>query len=126
MRYLIDTHVVLMVLKGERISQLAKEALDDVTSEVFVSVASAWEIAIKVSIGKLKYSGGVKAFFEDVKQNGFTLLDIRESHIDLVEKLDYHHCDPFDRLLIATAEVEGMTFISADENVSKYNAKWLW
>jgi PIN domain nuclease of toxin-antitoxin system len=85
-----------------------------------------WEVAIKLSIGKLKYNGGVKAFFEDVQLNGFTLLDIEESHIDLVEKLDYHHRDPFDRLLIATAEVEGMTFISADENVSKYNAKWLW
>jgi len=126
MRYLIDTHVALWVLKGEHISDMAKEALDDVTAEVFVSIASAWEIAIKVSTGKLKYNGGVRAFLDDIKMNEFRLLDVEESHIELVEKLEYHHRDPFDRLLIASAAIEDMTFISADENVPKYNVKWLW
>ena len=126
MRYLIDTHVALWVLKGEPISEAAKSILDDVTVEVFVSIASAWEIAIKVSTGKLKYTGGVKAFLDDIKLNEFKLLGVEESHVEQVEKLEYHHRDPFDRLLIASAISYDMTFISADENVPRYDVKWLW
>jgi PIN domain nuclease of toxin-antitoxin system len=62
MKYLIDTHVALWILKDESISDKAKKILDDVTAEIFISIASAWEIAIKISSGKLKYSGGVRAF----------------------------------------------------------------
>ena len=126
MRYLIDTHVALWVFKGEPISKAAKLILDDVTAEVFVSIASAWEIAIKVSTGKLKYTGGVKAFLNDVKLNEFKILGVEESYVERIEYLEYHHRDPFDRLLIATAIVEDMTFLSADENVPKYDVKWLW
>ena len=126
MGYLIDTHVALWVLKGESVSDKAREVLDDVTVEIFVSIASVWEIAIKISTGKLKYMGGVKAFLDDVKMNEFKLLGVEESHIKQVEGLKYHHRDPFDRLLIATATSENMTFISADENVQKYDVKWLW
>ena len=126
MRYLIDTHVALWVLKGEPVSDKAKKILDDVTSGIFVSIASAWEIAVKISTGKLKYYGGVRAFLNDIKLNEFELLGVEESHIELVEGLEYHHRDPFDRLLIASAIAEDMTFISADENVPKYAVKWLW
>jgi PIN domain nuclease of toxin-antitoxin system len=126
MRYLIDTHVALWVLKGETVSDKAKEILDDVTAKVFVSIVSSWEIAIKISAGKLKYSGGVRAFHDDIRLNEFELLGIEESHIELVEELEYHHRDPFDRLLIASAIAEDMTFISADENVAEYAVKWLW
>ncbi|MDR2750333.1 MAG: type II toxin-antitoxin system VapC family toxin [Clostridiales bacterium] len=126
MRYLIDTHVALWILKGEPISDKAKAIIDDVTAEVFVSIASAWEIAIKVSLGKLKYEGGVRAFLDDVKLNEFQIIGVEEAHIEQTEGLEYHHRDPFDRLLIATAITEDMTFISADKNVPKYDVKWLW
>ena len=126
MEYLIDTHVALWVLKGEPVSKKAREVLDDVTVKVFVSIVSAWEIAIKISTGKLKYSGGIRSFLDDIKFNEFELLAVKESHVELVEKLEYHHRDPFDRLLIASAIAENMTFVSADENVPKYNVKWLW
>ena len=126
MRYLIDTHVALWVLNGETISYKAKEILDDVTAEVFVSIASAWEIAIKINIGKLNYYGGVRAFLDDIKLNDFELLGIEESYIEVLERLEYHHRDPFDRLLISSAIAEDMTFISADENAPKYNVKLLW
>ena len=126
MRYLIDTHVALWVLKGESISKAAELILDDVTAEVFISIVSAWEIAIKISIGKLKYTGGIKAFLDDVKLNEFKMLGVEEAYIEQVEDLEYHHRDPFDRLLIATAIVEDMTFLSADENAQKYNVKRLW
>jgi len=126
MKYLLDTHVALWVLKGEPISKNAREILDDVTVEVFVSIASAWEVAIKIGTGKLKYSGGIRAFLDDIKLNEFKLLGVEESHIEQLEALEYHHRDPFDRLLIASAIAEAMTFISADENVLKYNINCLW
>ena len=126
MRYLIDTHVALWVLKGEPISDKAKEILDDVTAEIFVSIASAWEIAIKLRTGKLKYIGGVRTFLDRVKLNGFRLLGVEESYIEQVEELEDHHRDLFDRLLIATAVAEDMIFLSADENVQKYDVNWLW
>ncbi|MDR1558213.1 MAG: type II toxin-antitoxin system VapC family toxin [Clostridiales bacterium] len=126
MRYLIDTHVALWILKGEPISDKAMAIVEDVTAEVFVSIASAWEIAIKIGLGKLKYDDGVSAFFDDVKLNDFRILSVEEAHIEQIEALEYHHRDPFDRLLIATAIAEDMTFISADENVPKYDVKWLW
>jgi PIN domain nuclease of toxin-antitoxin system len=126
MKYLIDTHVALWVLKGEPLSAASKEILDDVTAEVYVSMASAWEIAIKVSNGKLKYTGGVKAFLSDVKLNEFKIINIKESHIALVESLEYHHRDPFDRLLIATAKAENMIILTADENIHKYDVFFVW
>ncbi|MDR3210356.1 MAG: type II toxin-antitoxin system VapC family toxin [Planctomycetota bacterium] len=126
MRYLIDTPVALWILKGEPISDKAKAIIDDVTAEVFVSIASAWEIAIKLSLGKLKYDGGVRAFLADVRLNEFQLLGVEEKHIKQVENLEYHHRDPFDRLLIAVAIAEDMTFLSADKNVPNYAVKWLW
>jgi PIN domain nuclease of toxin-antitoxin system len=126
MRYLIDTHVALWIFKGEPISDKAKAIIDDVTAEIFVSIASAWEIAIKLGLGKLKYDGGVRVFLDDVRLNEFQLLGVEEAHIEQVENLEYLHRDPFDRLLIATAIAEDMTFLSADENVPKYDVKWLW
>jgi len=126
MPYLLDTHVALWVLKGEPISSIAKEILDDVTEAIYVSIASAWEIAIKISTDKLKYTGGVRAFLDDIKQNDFIFLDVKESHIEAVENLEYHHRDPFDRLLIAAAKTEGLTIITADENIQKYDVAFAW
>ncbi|MDR1764715.1 MAG: type II toxin-antitoxin system VapC family toxin [Lachnospiraceae bacterium] len=126
MRYLLDTHVALRILRDEPISSKAKAIIDDVTTEIFVSIASAWELAIKVGLGKLKYYGGVRAFLDDIKLNDFTLLGVEEAHIEQVQALEYHHRDPFDRLLIATAIAEDMIFLSADENVPKYDVNWLW
>ena len=126
MKYLLDTHVALWVLKGESISDKAKIVLDDVALDVYVSIVSAWEIAIKISLGKLKYIGGARAFLNDIKLNEFGLLGVKESHIEQVENLEYHHRDPFDRLLIASAIAEDMILISADENIPQYNVNWLW
>jgi len=125
-KYLIDTHVALWVLNGEPISNTAKKILDDVTVNIYVSIASAWEVAIKISAGKLKYTGGVRAFLDDIKLNEFILLGITESHVELVEELEYHHRDPFDRLLIASAIAEGMVILTADENIYKYDVPAAW
>jgi PIN domain nuclease of toxin-antitoxin system len=84
-------------------------------------MASAWEIAIKISIGKLDFAGGVSGFLETIRDNDISLIAISPEHLRSVETLPFHHRDPFDRLLVATAIVEGMILITADENILKYD-----
>lgn len=126
MKYLLDTHVALWVLQGEHISDNVLGILDDITSKFYLSLASAWEVAIKISIGKLEYIGGVKAFLDDIRAIGFRLLQIDEQCIELVEKLEFYHRDPFDRLLIASAIATNMPLLTADQHLSEYNVKCIW
>ena len=128
MRCLLDTHTAFWFFTGyPELSEKAKLAIIDSGNEIFVSVVSAWEIAIKRSLDREKSPlCSVAEFFEKVTLVGFELLTIEPRHISLIETLPYHHRDPFDRLLISTAITEGMTFLSADENISKYDVKWLW
>ena len=128
MRYLLDTHTAFWFFTGSpELSEKAKSAIIDNGNEIFVSVVSAWEIAIKRSLDREKTPlCSVDEFFERVALSGFELLTLEQRHIQPVETLPYHHRDPFDRLLIATAIAEDMTFLSADENVLKYDVKWLW
>ena len=128
MRYLLDTHTAFWFFAGSpELSEGAKSEIIDIDNEIFVSVVSAWEIAIKRSLDREKSplcSAG--EFFDKVALSGFELVSLDPRHIIPVETLPYHHRDPFDRLLIATAMAEDMTFLSADENVVKYDVKWLW
>jgi len=95
--------------------------------KIFVSIVSAWEIAIKRSLDQEKTPlCSVAEFFDEIAASGFELLPLKPHHVRPVETLPYHHRDPFDRLLIATAIAEDMTFLSADENVVKYDVKWQW
>jgi len=91
-----------------------------------VSIISAWEIAIKTSIGKLDFVGGSDIFLEKMQENGIEILNLKSSHIKYVENIPFHHRDPFDRLLIATALAENLTIITIDENIQKYDVKWIW
>jgi PIN domain nuclease of toxin-antitoxin system len=128
MRCLLDTHAAFWYFEGSpALSAQAKAAIEDDGNEIFVSLVSAWEIAIKRSLGREKTTlCSVAEFFDEVAASGFELLTLEPRHIRLVETLPYHHRDPFDRLLIAAATVENMTFLSADENVQKYAVSWLW
>jgi len=90
-----------------------------------VSVISAWEIAIKVSLGKLTFAGGSAFFLNEMKKNGIELLDIAGSHIECVEALPFIHRDPFNRLLISTAKSEGITILTADESIHKYDVPFV-
>jgi PIN domain nuclease of toxin-antitoxin system len=128
MRYLLDTHTAFWEFTDSpELSDKVKSIIDDQNNEIFVSIVSAWEIAVKRSLNREKTTlCNVSEFFDEVAASGFELLTIEPRHVRLVEILPYHHRDPFDRLLIATAIVEGMTFLSADENVPKYEVNWLW
>ncbi|MCL1831261.1 MAG: type II toxin-antitoxin system VapC family toxin [Oscillospiraceae bacterium] len=127
MRYLLDTYTAVWeFIDSPELSDKAKSAIDDNSSEIFVSTVSAWE-AIKRSLDReITTLCSIEEFFDEIAASGFELLTLEPHHVLLIETLPYHHHDPFDRLLIATAIAEDMTFISADENVPKYDVKWLW
>ncbi|MCL2800954.1 MAG: type II toxin-antitoxin system VapC family toxin [Treponema sp.] len=127
MKYLLDTHVVLWLAENSPLlSDKAKTLILDINTEKYVSIASAWEIAIKLGNRKLQLDGGLPEFFRMIDDNGFFTLPVAREYLRLVPNLSEHHKDPFDRLLIATAMTEDMTLITIDENIQKYDLPWLW
>jgi PIN domain nuclease of toxin-antitoxin system len=126
-KYLLDTHTVLWcAANSENLSKNAQGALLDPAARCFVSIASAWEVAIKSSIGKMGLIGGVSEFFRIIDENGFVLLPVRRKQLEIVEKLPFHHRDPFDRILIAAAISADMSLITADSNMRLYNVDCVW
>jgi PIN domain nuclease of toxin-antitoxin system len=128
MKLLLDTHTALWwVNEHEKLSLTARTLLSDDSHSRHVSIVSAWEVAIKASLGKLyDFDGGVSAFLAEMEYNPVTLLSITTQHVKMVETLPFIHRDPFDRLLVATAKVENMTILTADENIQKYDVSSVW
>lgn len=122
-RLLLDTHVFLW-WRGEP-SRLASQVRSRIaTAEiVFVSAASAWEAAIKVSLGRLELPDTIEA---GVLASGFEKLLITFSHAERAAGLPLHHRDPFDRMLIAQAQTEGLTLVSRDRLLEPYDVEMLW
>jgi len=110
----------------EKLSRRAREAILSPGNQKFVSLTSAWELAIKISNGKLSFEGGVDNFVRQVDSNGFLMLPIERSHIVRVEALPFHHRDPFDRLLVAAALCEGLAIVTADEHMPAYGVPCVW
>ena len=128
MNMLLDTHTALWwINEHERLSSKAKKILLSGNHTLNVSIVSAWEIAIKVSIGKMSgLKGGIHTFINTLENMPVRILPIHSRHIEAVETLPFIHRDPFDRLLIATAKAEGMTILTADENIPKYDVPSVW
>ena len=118
MNLLIDTHVLLWWLDDHpSLSKKARVVIADGNNLVFVSAAIIWEIRIKQALGKLE----VPANFRQVlNKQSFEMLAITAEHAHAVKDLPFHHRDPFDRMLIAQAAVEGFTIVSSDTNIQKY------
>jgi PIN domain nuclease of toxin-antitoxin system len=127
MKYLLDTHTVLWFFDDNaKLSRKAREIILDINSEKYVSIVSAWEIAIKISIEKLKFEGGVSGFLQMVDENGFLSLSVERSYVKGVQALPFFHRDPFDRLIVASAISEDMCLVTADDNVHLYNVNYIW
>lgn len=128
MRLLLDTHSFLWFIAGsDKISVAARDLIEDSANEPSLSMASLWEMAIKVSIGKLKLAQPFEKLIpEQMKLNGIGMLNIRVEHVSQVVQLPFHHRDPFDRLLIAQAQVEGMPIVGADEAFDAYTVTRMW
>lgn len=123
MKYLIDTHILLWFCSDyQLLSQRIRRILLNRKNSLFVSLASIWEIAIKSSLGKLTLSVTIDQFVRtQIIKNDINILEIKLEDLYLVEKLPFHHRDPFDRLIIAQALNEGIDLISMDPVFKKYN-----
>jgi len=131
MQYLIDTHVFLwFVSNSKELSQTAKSLIEDETNEIFISIASLWEISIKTALGKLIIYGKYASVIDDLTDNSIEILPINFAHTVQQNNLPFHHKDPFDRIIISQAIVENMNFISADAIFNNYfkgkSVKRIW
>ena len=128
MRCLLDTNVFLWATGSpDRLSRRVRAALEDPETEAFVSHASVWEIAIKVSRGRLNLAGELSDFLPRAMiSHRLDGLPIQLRHIRAVADLPWLHRDPFDRLLISQAQIEQMPILSADRAIAQYNVQVIW
>jgi len=127
MNLLLDTHIILWVAgDNSKLTEKAKQALCDESNLRYVSIASAWEVAIKIRAQKLRFDGGLSEFYRIIDHNDFYETGVTRDYLSLLEGLRDIHKDPFDRLLVATALAENFTIVTADKNIHKYNVSWLW
>jgi PIN domain nuclease of toxin-antitoxin system len=125
---LLDTHTFLWFVLGDpRLTANAKASIEELGNEKLVSPASYWEIAIKISLGKYTLSQPYEEFMErGIIENGFVVLPIELKHTAVLTTLPFHHRDPFDRLIIAQAMVEGIAVVSGDTAFDAYSVTRLW
>ena len=127
MKYLLDTHVIIWILGDkEKFSDKTFRIIIDPGNVKYVSIASAWEVAIKIGKGNLRLDGGVSSFLRTTDRHGIKLLPIKQKHIKTLETLPLLHRDPFDRILVASAMSESMCLITADTNIPLYDIACLW
>jgi len=128
MRVLLDTHAFLWFISGsKKLSSVARNMIADLDNEVFLSVASLWEIAIKVSLGKLDLVQPYEELIpEQLQQEEISTLPIELEHLTNMIKLPFHHRDPFDRLIIAQGIVEGLPIVSFDPVFADYPVRIIW
>lgn len=118
---LIDTHAFLWFIAGDNeLSKNARQAIEAEGAINFISIASLWEIAIKVSLGKLILNTDFDKISNKIIQNGFEILPITFEDTVEISTLPFHHRDPFDRIIIAQAITNNLMLISKDEQFSKY------
>lgn len=128
MKLLLDTHALLWFLDADpSLSANAKALIEDPQNHKLVSIASCWEIAIKVGLKKLDLGEPATTFLpREISVNHFDLLAIELRHATFVETLPLHHRDPFDRLLIAQALIERIAIVSVDAVFDSYGVQRLW
>jgi len=128
MRLLLDTHTFIWAATlDEQLSSKAKELLLDSENELFISVASIWEMSIKASIGKLILHQPIEQIVnEQVQINGVQILNIELPHALAVAALPWHHRDPFDRLLICQSKLEKLTVLGRDSMMDAYDVERVW
>jgi PIN domain nuclease of toxin-antitoxin system len=128
MNYLLDTHTFLWFIEGSsNLSKKARSAIENSQNKNYISIASIWEMAIKLSIGRLKLDVDIEDLKQEILKNNFEILPLDFEHIIKLTSLDVIHKDPFDRILISQAIFEGLIIISKDSNFELYKkVKLLW
>jgi PIN domain nuclease of toxin-antitoxin system len=121
MKYLIDTHTFLWFNEGSNsLSNTAKELIIDKNNEIFISIASLWEISIKTALEKLTINCPYDLIIEDVTENDMDILPINFAHTVIQNKLPFYHRDPFDRIIVSQAIAENLDIISKDAQFDAY------
>jgi len=121
MKLLLDTHLLLWAAgKPNRLPATARKLIDNPANELLFSAASVWEVAIKRGLGRSDFQADPRLLRRGLLDNGYTELPILSDHVVAMESLPPIHKDPFDRLLVAQATVEGITFLTADSIVAEY------
>ena len=128
MSLLLDTHAALWyALEDPQLTAAARHAIENEPASVFVSPASYWEIAIKISLGKYQLASAFDLFWKRaVDEEGLTVLPIEIRHASQVTVLPYVHRDPFDRMLVAQALTDGLILVSNDSILDGYGIRRIW
>ena len=127
MKLLVDTQSFIWFVENDKqLPVKIKNELEDQNNTIIISIASLWEMAIKMSLGKLKLSCDIEKMIDKLYQNGFEILPILPEHIIKLSTLEYFHRDPFDRIIISQGLTENMAIVSSDEIFDDYNVKRKW
>lgn len=124
---LLDTHTLIWFINGDpELSRTARAAIEADNTINFVSIASLWEMAIKISLGKLELKTPFNQVARQIAENGFEVLPITFEDTLTLSTLPFHHRDPFDRIIIVQSFNNGLTLVSRDKNFELYKADVLW
>jgi len=127
MNLLLDTHALIWFINGDdQLPEKSIKLIKNIENKCLVSIASIWEIAIKLSLGKLDLHGGFDEISKIMRRYEIELLPITFEHIQKLMTLDFHHRDPFDRIIISQGLVEKLAVVTKDENFPKYDIKIVW
>ncbi|OFX57545.1 MAG: twitching motility protein PilT [Bacteroidetes bacterium GWC2_40_13] len=127
MKLLIDTHVLIWFITGDtRLPEKSIKQIKNLNTKCFVSIASIWEITIKISLGKLEINGGLNELSKLMKRFDIEVLPITFEHLQVLIDLEFLHRDPFDRIIVSQGIAEELTIITIDEYIPKYKVKTMW
>ena len=127
MNNLLDTHTLIWFLNGDNsLSKKARRNIESESATNFISIASLWEIAIKISLGKLELLTEFSSVFEQIRKNGFQVLPITFEDTLILSTLPFYHRDPFDRLIICQSITNRFTIISKDKYFEEYKVNLIW
>jgi len=128
MKLLLDTHILIWLIDGnQKLNQISRQAIEDESNSLHLSIASLWEIAIKTSLGKLELGIPLEQILTNfILPSGIEILPIHLPHLLVLQTLPFHHRDPFDRLLISQAKSESLILVTEDSMFEQYEVEILW
>ena len=127
MKLLIDTHAVIwFITEDKKLPEKTRRIIENIDNNCYVSIASYWEIAIKQSLGRLDLNSDLEKIFRIIEETGFEVLPITVNQILENAKLNFHHQDPFDRIIIAQAIFENLSIVTKDEQFRNYKVPLVW